>query len=132
MIEIVGYQKKWFPLFADWWEKAKETVPLPEMLPEDTTFVAVLNERPVAVITLYTTNCKYFAMLEGLVADPIAGKSVRREAVEALVQAAVNFAKHHGYRHLYCLSKHPKLTARYEELGFPKTLDATCHLKEVL
>lgn len=115
------FNKNDFKMIQSWWKAADEMAPTIEMLPEDSTFILEIDEKPQICITLYLTNAKYISYLENFVKNPELKNS--KEYSKKLVKYVENFAKENGCKILVCLSYKEKLKKRYEELGYMNTLN---------
>jgi hypothetical protein len=123
MVLIRPYKATDFPLVKSWWNAANEVAPLPEMMPEDSSFITEIDGRPVLAVTVYLTNSKAIAYTENFIGDPEYKGSSRREAASMLSDHIATFAKERGYQNLLCIASTQKLVGRYEELGYVKTLE---------
>lgn len=113
-----------YELVSSWWRAANEPGPTVTMMPEESTFIIEdLKGTPIAAITVYLLNTSRFAQLENLIAAPNLTLSTRREAVQNLVSYAENYIRSLGYQGVACMSYRPKLTERYQQLGYTRTLE---------
>lgn len=115
------FKKDDYELIRSWWIKANEFPPYQEMLPEESTFILEIDNQPKMCLTVYLTNCKFFAYLENFIKDPEFKNS--KNEVNQLLEHAEKFAKDKGYKVLFCLAYKDKLKKRYEELGYKNTLN---------
>lgn len=115
------------------WVLATDHLALPlDFMPEDSTFVAVHNGEPVASVCLMLTNSPMLAIAEGLIARPGLDVGIRREAVEMLNRELDEFAKYKGKKLIQAFSPHEKLTERYEQLGYRRTVKEMCSVVKEL
>lgn len=105
-----------------WWGAVNEPAPPLDLIPE-TTFIIRYNDAPILALSLFLTNCKGVAYLENFVGNPDFKGAIRRDAAQALVDYACNFAAALGVMRVGCLAYRDKLKPRYEQLGMIKTLD---------
>jgi hypothetical protein len=88
-------------------------------LPE--TGLMVSHEgKPVCAGFLYKTDSK-FAILEWVVGDPAADKSLRHMSVDILVQGLVDEAKRQGFKSVFSSIRHHRLLESYKKAGFMVT-----------
>lgn len=115
------FNKNDYETIKMWWYKAHEIPPTLEMLPEDSTFILELDNKPQVSLTVYLTNSKHLAYLENFVKDPELKDS--KQYTELLVKHVEMFTKEQGYKVLACLAYKDKLKKRYEDLGYINTLN---------
>lgn len=115
------FNKNDYETIKMWWYKAHEIPPTLEMLPEDSTFILELDNKPKVSLTVYLTNSKHLAYLENFAKDPELEDS--KQYTELLAKHVEKFAKEQGYKVLACLAYKDKLKKRYEDLGYINTLN---------
>jgi rRNA processing protein Gar1 len=122
-IKIRPYKESDYEMIASWWSDHGEVGPRPGMMVEDGTFVLELGSTPVMSITVFLTQSKEVAYLEGLISAPyFTIKEARRIVGQELVNHAYAFAKSKGYKRVICYTDKPKLANRYQELGMSKSI----------
>lgn len=99
-------------------------------LPRDTSFFAVIDEKPALAVSLILTNSK-IAWLEAFVGNPDADKEKRRAATKELLKYLESIASGFGATKIICMGPCPALTSYYEGLGFKKTATVDTLLKEI-
>lgn len=129
-MNIRFYKKQDFELLSSWWKQQNEPGPTLDMLPEDSTFIVEINNKPIISVCLYLTNCKEVCYIENLIANP-EFKENRKEYIQVLFSFLQNFAKNLGYKKLMCMAYRDALKKRYQEIGLTKTLDVSIFIKEL-
>ena len=127
--KIRNYKKDEYAMILGWWNDCQEVAPLPEMLPEESTFILDVNDQPTICVTVYLTNSKTFCMVDNLICNPAFRDSkLRRKAVEVMNGYVDCFAKEKGFERILCMTEKNALKRRYMELGFRPTLDGVTTL----
>lgn len=73
----------------------------------------------LAGVWLYTTNSGV-SWLEHLVANPLADKTERREAIKAVINQGIEDLRTQGYKVILTMSNHPGALRAFQEAGFTK------------
>ena len=118
---IRNYRKEEFEMINSWWKAAKEIGPLPDMLPEESTFILEMEKQPALCVTVYLTNSKEIAYIENFIGNPEL-KGIRSYMVPKLFDHICKFARERGYRRLVALASNEKLVSRYQEIGLTETV----------
>lgn len=116
-----------------WNRKMGTTPPKEDHLTYDSTFILEKGGEAWACVTVYQMPIKAWAHVEHLSSNPDlpTGKE-RKMAVGYLQEFLEGWARKRGYKALWCMSKHAKLTERFEELGYKETLrGVTTLIKEL-
>ena len=113
------------PQLQEWW-KAQNWPGLPkEMLPHG--YVSYIGETLTAAVFVIGTDGALFVM-EWLVGNPSVSYEERGAGIEAVVRACLTFCKEQGAAAVITTTKHERLIARYEAMGFQKTDEGMTHL----
>lgn len=131
IISYRSYTPLDFASIQEWFQYHGMNGFTPDFVPR-TTYIATYGSRPIASLSLITTNVTEYAHLENLVADPHISAELRRKAVAGLVNYIESQAKSMGYKKLMCLAPNDKLEKRYSELGYSIGLKGlTSMVKEI-
>ena len=84
------------------------------MMLKDSTFIIEDNDKPVASVTVYLTNCKEVALMENLIKDP---EFKEEGAIQSLFKHVEDFTKSLGYKRIIMFSNKEKLNDKYETFG---------------
>jgi hypothetical protein len=122
MMKIREYQTSDWPVVKSWWKASGEMAPLPDMMPEESSFVAEVDHVPALAVAIYLTNTKELAYVENFVGNPAMSGKKRREAALILSDHIAKFAKGRGFKRLMCMTEKKPLVGRYKELGYKPTL----------
>jgi hypothetical protein len=96
-----------------------------------TTFIATIDNEPVASASLIFTNAPNVAMIENVVKSP-AFKSIGREALPPLFNYIEQYAKDFGVRHLFINAVLEQVGDRYKDYGFKlRSSNLACFSKEI-
>jgi hypothetical protein len=129
---IRSFSKTDYPMIKEWWTSQNEIAPTLGMLPEESTLILELDDKPSLCLTVYLTNCKEVAYLENFVGNPLIKSKERKQASQFIVDSGINFAKTLGYKRILCFTNVDKLKNRYKELGMSESLTNLCSfVKEV-
>lgn len=120
-MKIREYIDSDFDLLVGWWNSFKEVPPTKDLMPES-SFILEVDSIPRVSISLILTNTKY-SYLENLISNPEISADKRNIAVKTIVSYAEEYAKSLGYKYLVCFSYKDKLKARYQQLGYLRTVD---------
>lgn len=120
-IVIRAYRPEDFPILRTWWVKRVEAPPTEGMMPEGTSYVAEIDDVPIASMCWVRTNMKEVAYSSNFISDPDAEDVARRRAVELLFAYICNDAKAAGYKYLLAFGYQPKLTERFKKMGYRHT-----------
>lgn len=112
-----------YDMIKSWWDAVGEVAPLPDMLPEDTTFIVERKNEPWLCVTVFTTNSGT-AWIENLIANPGMKKTERKMAIGLLQEFLEGWCREKGFKRMLCMSHKEKLSERYQELGYRKTLSS--------
>lgn len=123
MIQIRNYKKEDFEMVKSWWDAAGEVAPLPDMMPEESSFIAEIDGRPALAISLYLTNTPEICYVENFIGNPDLKGLSRNSASHLLINHIEKFASSLGYKRLICLAHKEQLKNHYQKLGGVKTLD---------
>ena len=115
VIRYFSYEKD-YAMIAAWWEAHGSKMMKPQHLPR-TGIIIDINGQPVSAGFLYRTDSELCAF-EFFVYDPNADKAVRNTALNALIDAAVSWAKDNGFSLVYLSTGIQKLTRRLQAKGF--------------
>lgn len=99
-------------------------------LPEDTSYVAFVDDKPALAVSLILTNSK-LAWIEAFVGNPDVKPEERRPVTKKLLAYLEDIAKSFGAKKLFCMSPNPLLTGYYNSLGFKKTESVEALIKEI-
>lgn len=123
------YRPNDWNILKSWWTKVNQPFMTEEMMTSDSTFILEFDNKPVASITLYLTNCKEVAYVENLIRDP---EFHNRDAINGLIGHMEKFAKEKGCKRLVVLSNKDKLNKKYESIGYFTTCyNMSCLVKEL-
>lgn len=113
-MKIRPYTPEDFEVVKSWWgqELPREVYPL------ESTFVAECDGLPRLVVAIYYTNCPLVAFMEGFCGDPEFRGEKRKELGQTLLTHCESVAREKGFKRLIGQSANPKLTKRWQELGF--------------
>lgn len=114
-------------MIRSWWTDQKEFPPFPEMMPEESTWIAEIDGIPILSLTMYLTNGG-FGWAENFIGNPNFRNSKRKDAANEIVAHMIEFAKSKGLKRIVCMSEKQKLVFRYSELGFTETLNGLTSL----
>lgn len=120
---IRPYRDDDFEMIKQWHLDHETDPPLPGMMVKDGTFV--VEEEGVAlmcVTALKTQSCE-ISYLEGFCSKPGMGVETRRALGALLAEHCYQYLSEAGFKRVVCLSPHPSLTRRYEELGFRSSMN---------
>lgn len=107
---------------------------LPEgMLVENGTFILELDNVPALTLTVFLTQSKQIAYLEGFNKNPLFKERNLETEGQKLWDHCFNFAREQGYARLLCCAEArvDKLKAKYQRFGMTKTIDLTGFVKEL-
>lgn len=125
------YNGKDYEMVKHWWDLQREQAPTREMLPSESTWLLYDDESPILCVTLYLLNSKQFAMIDNFIGNPDFKGEKRREGTKFLLRFLEASAKEMGYKSLFCMGSNDKTKEYYKSIGFEKTLDVTCFIKEI-
>ena len=116
---IRNYTPKDFKMLSSWWADHNEPGPIPEMLPEESTFVLEDRGTPVMSVSVYLTN-SCIGYVENFI--KCSGYD-NKDAAVILNNHIQDFAKSRGVKIHISLSYREQLSKRYQELGYMNTLN---------
>jgi len=122
MYNIRYYTAEDYPMLKTWWEGMDEVPPSKEMLPLDSTLILEMDEVPAVSVTLYFTNCREFCHLANIIGNPDLKGKGRKEATQALVDAAISFAGAAGFKRTLSFGHKDKVKTRFEQLGLKASM----------
>lgn len=122
MFNVRNFKKQDFEMVKKWWKDQNEFPPTLEMLPEESTFICEYEKFPMVAITLYLTNSKEFCMLDNFIGNPEIPKGLRKDASALIIDYAEKFAKELGYKSIFCMALHDKLSKYYQSFGYQQRL----------
>lgn len=122
-MNIRSYKNSDYGEIWKWWIEQNEIPPLPDMMPEESSFVFEFDGVPILAVALYLTNTKEVCYIENLVGNPKFKSPARKNALAMLIDHLEKFAKEKGFKRLIMLSYRDGLKKRYQELGYSKSLD---------
>lgn len=132
MFNIRPYKASDYGIIKEWWQESNEVPPLPDMMPEDSSFVLEYENEPLVAITLYLTNSSRVAWIDNLIGKPGIDRVIRKAGVQRIVRHTEEFAKEKGYKSTFCFSEKGKLISYYQSLGYMPTLsNVTTLIKEI-
>lgn len=120
--KIRNFTSSDFPMISSWWKEANELGPNLSMLPEESTLILELDNKPSYCLSIYFTNCKEYAYLGNFISSGSVEKKFKKEASQKLMDSIINYAKNLGYKNVLCMTHEPKLQNRYKEMGFTPTI----------
>lgn len=119
-INIRKYSNSDFQMIYSWWTDQKEHPPIDGMMIEDGTFILELNNIPALSLTVFKTQSREMAYLEGFIKNPQFKQSLHSYS-KILWNHAFLYAKNEGYKRVICLCAVDKLENKYIDLGMTKT-----------
>lgn len=114
--------EKDFLLTLSWWERSGEQPPTQEMIPASSTWILESSGLALLMVSVHFLPEVSFAWIENFCGEPGLKGERRREATKELLKFIEDQCRLQGYEFLFCLSHHEKLSQRYQELGFKKTI----------
>lgn len=115
---IRDYKDSDYDTLVSWWKHYNWQAAPKDFLPE-TGLIAMSDEKPIAAVFIYKTNSKA-VLMEWLVSDPQADKTVRDMLVGDLLELVAHICTLEGFKYIYTCVKLPKLISRLEQHGFQK------------
>jgi hypothetical protein len=116
------YRHSDYSEILSWWDEASVPGPMPGEMVEDGTFVLEIGGVPSMSLTVFLTQSKSVAYLEGYIAKPGVPDEDRDLGACALWRHCFQFVKDRGYSNVFIYAGHPKLVKRYEDLGMTRSL----------
>ncbi len=113
---IRSYKPSDFDMICKWWTDQNECPPLQGMMIPDGTFILEKNKVPALSLTVFLTQSKEIAYLEGFIKNPEFKESLEKEA-HTLWQHCFDYAKFYGYTRVICYCMQEKLKQKYVRLG---------------
>lgn len=126
-MNIRPYKHSDYETICSWWTTHGEPGPVLGMMIEDGTFVAELCDEPALSLTVFLTQSKELAYLEGYVKNP-KFKNLEAEGKQ-LFEHCYDFAKSKGYKRVVMFSQVPKLNEKCIRYGM---LKAASHLSSTV
>lgn len=120
-MKIRNYTKEDFNTVISWWKSIGQHGPTEKQLPEESSFVLEINDKPVLMVSAYLTNTDV-AYLENLISDP-EFKQDRKQYTQLIMDHLFNFVKSKGYKYAVSFTTHEKLVKRNLNIGFDKAVD---------
>jgi hypothetical protein len=117
---IREYTPSDFSIISSWWTDQKECSPVEGMMIEDGTFILESDNVPALSLTVFKTQSKEMAYLEGFIKNPVFKRSLEKEAA-ALWEHCFQYAKNCGYKRLVCYCLVDKLVEKYKRFGMIQT-----------
>lgn len=108
--------EKDYAMVSSWWKAHGSALMKPEHLPR-TGIITEVEKQPVASGFLYHTDSK-ICVFEYIVVNPRANKAARNCALDALLEAVIYWAKHHGYTLIYNSTSVERFIKRLGDKGF--------------
>lgn len=121
MFNIRPYTLSDFDTIHSWWTAAKECPPVLGMMIPNGSFILELDSVPALSLTVFLTQSKEMAYIEGFIKNPLFKGVSLEEQGSALWQECFNYAKNRGYNRVLCLCQEPSLFSKYERFGMRKT-----------
>ncbi len=119
---IRNFKSSDFPMISSWWKESDEIPPSLSMLPEESTLILEIDNKPAFCLSIYFTNCKEYSYLGNFVSDRSIKGPVRKEASQKLMNTVLAYAQNLGYKNVICMTHETKLQKRYQEMGFSPTI----------
>ena len=108
-------------ILKEWWDYWPGVeAPCKDFLPDNGTGGIMIEENgtPIIACFIYQTNSNA-AMLEWLISNPIyRGKKKRDRAIEALIVSAQAVVKSMGYKTIFTMLRHRKLSKLRDRFGW--------------
>lgn len=117
---IREYEESDFEEICSWWDAAQEPGPPEGAMIPDGTFVLEIDGVPSLSLTVFLTQSKKIAYLEGFISRPGIEKKIRNDLSEILWDYACQFADCRGYKTVIMYAQKPKLVERYERMGMTR------------
>lgn len=122
MYTIRSFKQEDYPMIKHWWELANQPPPSLSMLPESSTLILEIENKPAFCLSVYLTNCSEYAYLGNFISDRSIQGPQRKEGSQILMNAILSFANALGYKQVICMTAEPKLQQRYKDMGFQPTI----------
>lgn len=116
-MNIRNFKPSDYETICSWYREAQEIAPPLKHMPEETTFVILDGETPLAAISYFPTNVD-IAVGQNVIGNPNVHKAIRKKAVTQIFKHMDEHAKARGVKVFIGFTKHPKLARRYQELGW--------------
>lgn len=107
-----------YSMICSWWNAAGEPAPSSGMMGYG-TFVLELDYCPALSLTVFLTQSKQVAYIEGFIKNPEFKQSLETEG-QTLWNHCFEWAKARGAKNVFCYCKQPKLEKKYERFGMTK------------
>lgn len=105
-----------YELISSWWKDIGQHGPTQGQLPEDSSFILELDNKPILTMSVFLTNTD-IAYFENLISDPNF-KHNRKFYTQALMDHSFSFAKSKGYKYAVAFTTNEKLVNRNLKIGF--------------
>ncbi len=112
---IRNYKNSDYETICSLFKEVKEIAPQKEQLPEESSFVAEVNGKVSALVTIFLTNVN-ICYMENLIANPKIEN--RKEIVQNLMNYVFDYAKNKGYKYAAGFTMHEKLAKRHIDIGW--------------
>lgn len=110
-------------MICDWWNHYKETPPIAGMMIEDGTFILEIDKIPALSLTVFLTQSKEIAYLEGFIKNPHFENISLHEVSQSLWDHCFLYAKNKGYKRLLAYCNNDKLKKKYQQFGMVNVLE---------
>lgn len=120
-IRRYSYSRDWKTILG-WWRDSGEVPPLPQMMPEESSFVAEVDGQLALAVTVYLTNTHEVAYVENFIWSQSLRGRTRRAGARTLCEHISRYARERGYLRLVCMSEKASLQHWYQDLGFTPTV----------
>lgn len=120
-MNIRNYKKEDFKLIKSWWASVGQYGPTEKQMPEESSFILELNNKPVLAVSAYLTNTDV-AYIENLITDP-SFKDNRKVYTNAIMDYIFKFVQLNGYKYAVGFTTHEKLVKRNLNMGFDKAVN---------
>lgn len=121
--KIRPYRTSDFKEIHSWWNSANEVAPQEGMMIEDGTFVLEALGVPAITVTVYLTQSKQIAYIEGLIKNPLLKHIDLEPQTSLLMEYICDYARERGYTNLFAYCKVDKLKEKYKRYGLTQVLD---------
>lgn len=119
-MQIRNYKHSDYEIISSWFKEINEIAPQKEQLPEESSFVVEIDNKLIALVTVFLTNVNVCYM-ENLIADP--KFTNRKEIIQKLMDYVFIWAKKIGYKYAAGFTMHERLAKRHIDIGWDYKLN---------
>jgi N-acetylglutamate synthase-like GNAT family acetyltransferase len=128
-MNIRPYKNEDYEKVGSWWAVTTGEIISPSLYSKDWSYVVEKDNKPVACVSLFLTNCPEVSYFNALVGDP--SSDYRAEAVEVLLNELEDEARVLGFKNVVLFAENDKMVNYYEAKNFKKIKVLTYLRKEL-